>query len=130
VRGAWQAWLRAAGVPSLRPRRSVRYDSAQLVLDAAAAGQGVAILVDLLADADLESGRLVRPFEITAPSPWTYYLVTRPEDDAEPHIQAFREWLHAEMAAWQRDAAKASRPRAPGSRKRAKGSFDGRPRRA
>jgi LysR family glycine cleavage system transcriptional activator len=103
---AWARWLEAAGVPALEPVRRLQYDHAQLMLDAAMAGQGVALTVDVIAEPYLRERRLVRPFTVRAPSPSTYHLVMRAEDRAAPHVRAFRDWIVAEMAAWS-DGAKA-----------------------
>ena len=100
---AWRLWLAAAGVPGLEPQRRLTYDHAQLMLDAAMAGQGVALTSDVLAERALREGRLVRLFDVRAASPWTYHLVTRPEDREVPHVRAFREWIVGEMRAWRGD---------------------------
>ncbi len=99
---AWSIWLAAAGVPDLRPTRRLTYDHAQLMLDAAIAGQGIALTSDVIAERALRERRLVRPFEVTAAAPWTYHLVTRPDDRRDPAVSAFRGWIVAEVAAWRR----------------------------
>jgi len=105
VPDAWRGWLVAAGIPDVRPVRTLRYDSAQLLTDAAVAGQGVALLTDVLVERALADGRLVRPFEVAARSKLTYHLVGRPDDVDEPRVRAFRTWLVREAAAWARDGA-------------------------
>ena len=48
---------------------------------------------------ELAAGRLVRPFSLSLPTEYAYYLVC-PKDKAEqPKIAAFRDWLLAEVAA-------------------------------
>ena len=70
-----------------------------MALLAAAAGQGVALARGELAGGDLAEGRLVRPFALSLPPEFAYYIVC-PEAYAErPKIQAFREWLLAEAGA-------------------------------
>lgn len=80
--------------------RRLQYDNAQLMLDAAMAGQGVALATDVLAERSLRERRLVRPFRVRAISPETYHLVMRPEDRQKPDIRAFRDWIVGEMATW------------------------------
>jgi LysR family transcriptional regulator, glycine cleavage system transcriptional activator len=101
---AWPLWLRAAGVAELVPARRLTYDHAQLMLDAAMAGQGVALTSDVIAERPLRERRLVRPFAITATAPWTYHLVMRPDDRADPAIAAFRDWIVGEVASWYRQS--------------------------
>jgi len=60
------------------------------------AGQGVALARGVLAADELAAGRLVRPFTLSLPTEYAYYLVY-PENTAEyPKVAAFREWLLAE----------------------------------
>jgi LysR family transcriptional regulator, glycine cleavage system transcriptional activator len=111
VLDAWSLWLETAGVPQLEPVRRLRYDNAQLLVDAAVAGQGVALVSDLLAERYLADGRLVRPFSVSAASPYTYHLVGRSEDLDEPRIRAFRSWMRVEAEAWQGRATPRARLR-------------------
>ncbi len=97
---AWPLWLAAAGVAGLEPVRRLTYDHAQLMLDAAMAGQGIALTSDVIAERALRERRLVRPFAVTATAPWTYHLVMRPDGREDPAVRAFREWIVAEVAAW------------------------------
>jgi LysR family transcriptional regulator, glycine cleavage system transcriptional activator len=115
---AWPHWLEAAGVPGLRPRKTLRYDNAPLTIDAAMAGLGVALATDLLAERSLRDRRLVRPFAVAATSPQTYHLVARPEDVKKPHVRAFRDWLVGEMDAWRKRPGASARVRAAQSRVR------------
>ena len=98
---AWPSWLKAAGVPGIEPVRRLTYDNAQLMLDAAMAGQGVALATDVLAERYLRERRLAQPFTIRAASAATYHLVMRPDDRSRADVCAFRDWIVAEMALWQ-----------------------------
>ena len=68
-------------------------------LQAAAAGQGVALASSTLLADDLATGRLVRPFgNLAVRSPYSFYLVC-PEATAErKKVVMFREWALAEAA--------------------------------
>jgi LysR family glycine cleavage system transcriptional activator len=93
------AWLRAAGVPQVVGKGSVRFDSYLLAIEAAIDGQGVAIVPTFLVAADLRSGRLVAPFPIEVPQPRAWHLVCREEQRDQPPVQQFRDWLKAEIDA-------------------------------
>ena len=70
-----------------------------MLVQAAMAGQGVALARRRLAELELAEGRLVRLFAISLPVEFAYYVVS-PEATAErPKIRAFREWLLAEARA-------------------------------
>ena len=105
---AWPSWLAAAGVAGIEPPRRLRYDNAQLMLDAAMAGQGVALATDVLAERYLRERRLAQPVPVRAAIPATYHLVMRPEDRDRPDVRAFRDWIIAEMTVWH--AARRSLP--------------------
>ena len=98
---AWPRWLQAAGVPGIEPVRRLTYDNAQLMLDAAMAGQGIALATDVLAERYIRERRLAQPFAIRAESRATYHLAMRPDDRARADVHAFRDWVVAEMALWQ-----------------------------
>jgi LysR family glycine cleavage system transcriptional activator len=100
----WDMWLRAAGVEGVDPGRGPRFSADTMALEAAIAGQGVALAGVALAAGDLETGRLVLPFPASAgqTTEFSYYLVY-PEAKADsPKVSAFRDWVLAE-AAWHSD---------------------------
>src|SRR3546814_7910631 len=89
----WRNWLQAAGVSGIDVQRGPGFSDSSMVVEAAAAGQGVALGHRWLAAADLESGRIVMPFGPVLPSKFAYYLVS-PEALAERRrVRLFREWL-------------------------------------
>lgn len=95
----WQMWLRAAGAAQVDAERGAYFSHSNMALQAAIAGQGVALGSESLAGDDLAAGRLVRPFDVALPMNFSYYLVY-PEDTAErPKIANFRDWILAEIAA-------------------------------
>jgi LysR family glycine cleavage system transcriptional activator len=58
----WARWLAAVGVSGIDAQRGPRFSSSILTLQAAAAGQGVALASSTLIADDLATGRLIRPF--------------------------------------------------------------------
>lgn len=89
----WPAWLRAAGVPDVDTSRGIHFTDFALCLQAAAAGQGVALgttgaVADLLTD-----GRLVSPFEKSIITPFAYYLVHSPDVLKRPEAAGLLEWI-------------------------------------
>jgi len=97
---SWTAWLRAAGVSSVDPRRGPRFSQSSLAIQAAIDGQGVALGSMVLAGDGLADGRLVRPFELHVgiSDSFGYHLVATPERITEPKIAAFASWLLEETA--------------------------------
>lgn len=108
---SWADWLRQAGLDGATGRRAIQINNSAAVLQAAAEGQGIALARSVMARDDLQAGRLVRLCpQIRLPSRQAYHVVYRPECAGQPMIQAFRDWLMAEAAAWQAAAAPAGEP--------------------
>ncbi len=95
----WEAWLAAAGVHGIEAGHGHWYRDSSLLLQAAVAGQGVALGRSVLADDDLAAGRLVRPFSLSMPSEYAYFFVCPDYSAEQPRIRAFRDWLLAEAGA-------------------------------
>jgi len=95
--GGWAEWLRSAGAPEVDARQGIVFTDAHLMLQAAADGQGIALARSALAEGDLATGRLVRPFEHAVPSRYDYFLVHPPAHAARPEVRAFRDFLVAEV---------------------------------
>ncbi len=93
----WAVWLRTAGVQGVDPTRGPVFSHANMSLQAAADGQGVALGRSPLADDDLAAGRLVRLFEVSLPGDWAYHIVCPRATADRPKIVAFRDWLLAEV---------------------------------
>ncbi|MDX1539949.1 MAG: transcriptional regulator GcvA [Geminicoccaceae bacterium] len=95
----WRMWLKAAGVDGIDPAKGLKFDSALMALQSAAASAGVAIGQRRLVEEDLASGLLVAPFDLKWPDGCAYYFVS-PESRADvPKIAMFRDWLIAEAEA-------------------------------
>lgn len=89
----WRRWLAHVGVDDIDPYRGPGYSDASNTLQAAIAGQGVAMgRGALIADAVAE-GHLVRPFPQTIPSNFAYFLVYPLALADVSKIRAFRDWL-------------------------------------
>ena len=97
-RSDWTRWLDAAGVKGVDVSRGPILNQASMAIDAAVDGQGVALARSALASWDLGSARLVRPFEISLPVPYAYWIVSPKATANLPKIVTFREWLLAEAA--------------------------------
>jgi LysR family glycine cleavage system transcriptional activator len=108
----WRVWLAAAGLgeAGIDPGRGIGYSHLSMVLEAAAAGEGVALGRLSLAADDLRAGRLCVPFGPRLPTRFAYWLVTAPAKAERPKVRAFREWLLAEARAEDTPASLLQRP--------------------
>jgi LysR family glycine cleavage system transcriptional activator len=97
-RNDWLRWIEAAGVKKVDASRGPILSQAGMVLDAAAAGQGVALGRSALAALDLIAGRLIRPFKLSLPLQYGYWIVCPKTSAKLRKIVLFRDWLLAEAA--------------------------------
>lgn len=86
------AWKKAIGITDLDPAAVDRFDSGQLVLEAAAQGLGIAIMHD---DHFRRShdDRLARLYDIDVDSPYSYWFICRPKDLESRPVKMFHSWL-------------------------------------
>lgn len=97
ARIGWHQWLEAAGARRVDPDRGTRFSHAHMALEAAIAGQGVALGRTTLVRRDIAEGRLVRPFSLELESGLAYWLLTPRGQSAPPAVRAFRAWLVAQI---------------------------------
>ena len=95
----WERWRAAHGPGGLDVRKGPRYSSSDLVLRAAAQGQGVALARDRLVRDDLASGALVRPVPALAVTlPDAYWIVLPRGPRVRSATAAVVSWLRREAA--------------------------------
>lgn len=97
---SWRHWLRLQGAPALEPRGWVYLNFTYQQIQAALAGQGVALARLALVREALERGELVEAFGPAGrvSSPYAYWLVRWPARRERPALAAFEQWLLAEAA--------------------------------
>lgn len=102
-RNNWNEWIKQAGVKSVNVNQGPIFSHSSMVLQAAIHGQGIALGHNILAKPEIESGRLVTPFNQVLLSKNAYYLVCREAQVDSPKIATFREWLLAQVKQEQED---------------------------
>ena len=106
--GDWRAWLVAAGATRVDASKGPVYTDSSMAVQSAIEGDGVALARSQLVKDDLARGLLVRPFDISQPSRFAYYIVYPLDRPVTPQMRAFIDWLKEQVAA---DEAKYSRDR-------------------
>ncbi|KQT53759.1 transcriptional regulator [Aureimonas sp. Leaf454] len=94
----WTRWLAAAAYPSPDAETGIVFSDMNLVLAAATAGQGIAMCDELTCHNALQSGRLVRPLDLSIRSARAYYLVVEHHRTGNPALLAFSDWLRSRLA--------------------------------
>lgn len=90
---AWRQWLTRAAIFDVDSMKGQRYELFSMLVEAARAGLGIALIPRFLVAQELKSGELVRPFDLTLPNDKGYYLVYPERKQNSPLIQAFERWL-------------------------------------
>ena len=91
----WSKWLRLVcpeTIEVVNAGKGILYTPALLAIDAAVAGEGIALAKGKWVQDDLSAGRLVQPFEDILHSEFDYYLVY-PQGTASSRVTLFRKWL-------------------------------------
>ncbi|MBS0410195.1 MAG: LysR family transcriptional regulator, partial [Proteobacteria bacterium] len=89
----WPTWFAAARLTPPQPLRGLAFDDAAMVVEAAAAGLGVALVRRIHAEGYLDAGRLVRVSAHGIKTPLSCYLVWRPDSPRIATIRRFADWL-------------------------------------
>lgn len=92
----WTPWFEAAGLDLPEPSGGLVFQDSSMLVRAAVEGHGIALARHALAASDIESGDLVRLFEIAVRCSQSYYLVCPAEALQKPQVQAFRNWIQEE----------------------------------
>lgn len=92
----FHAYRVALGLPDLEPLAIDQFDSGQLMLEAAAGGLGVAFMLDSHFD-DARDPRLVRLFDLSVESPYSYWFACRPKALETRPVRLFHDWLVAAL---------------------------------
>ncbi len=96
----WRMWLKAAGAIAVDPEPGPRLGSDNMLVEAALAGQGVALISDAMISRELENGDLVRLFPPAEfeETDFCYFLVYPERHRSTPKVMAFRNWIFKEIA--------------------------------
>jgi LysR family glycine cleavage system transcriptional activator len=95
----WQTWLAFHRVRGVNASRGPIFDDASMALEAAIEGQGVVLTRTALAADALARGQLVKPFDLSMPARFAYYLVCPEGTETRPKVKAFRRWIAAQARA-------------------------------
>ena len=93
----WQRWLEAAGAARVDPRGGPVFSDMPMVQMAAASGHGVALGDALTARSALDSGQLVRPFALSIPSRWSYFMRVNAAGPAGDAARALAGWIKTQL---------------------------------
>ena len=95
----WSSWFNAAGLDVPEPDKGPMFSDTNLMLDAAIAGDGIALARSRIVAGDIGSGRLVRLFDIAVKDRHGYYFLRphRMEPRRRKAVECLADWVQAEF---------------------------------
>ncbi len=89
----WRPWFAAAGLEWPEPAQGVQFNDLGLLMEAAVAGQGIALGRRTIIRHWLAAGLLVPLFDLAAESPHAYWLLYDRADLQRSEVRRFIDWL-------------------------------------
>jgi LysR family transcriptional regulator, glycine cleavage system transcriptional activator len=94
--GDWEQWYVSKGLDPTGARRGTVVDNYQVMLRAAAEGQGVALLMSSIVREEIAASPLVAPFGADSDVRFVYRVLYPRTALGRPVVRAFRDWLFEE----------------------------------
>jgi DNA-binding transcriptional LysR family regulator len=113
----WKKWWDAVGEECANPMAGPRYDLFSMVIEAARAGLGLALVPKLYVAGELARGEFVIPLEAHGPGDKSYCVVYPERKHDQWPLNVFIAWLDAETKRYldERSAAQVEARRRPGT---------------
>lgn len=97
----WGTWLTSLGIAELKAAGGLHFSQYEQMIQAAIAGQGVALGRQPLVNDLIQSGSLAAPFKQSIVGARGYFVIESPLAAGKPYVREFTTWLIDEV---QRDA--------------------------
>ena len=94
---AWHDWFSHVGVACPDALSGPRFEQLSMVIQAAAAGLGVALMPKFLVETEIALGQLHVPFPFAVKSPQSYYLTYPEKNASKAAVIKFQEWILGEL---------------------------------
>jgi len=93
----WQEWFVEAGIQERKYKRRTVIRDSNVLINSTLDGHGIALCAVGIVQEYLDSGRLIRPFELSITGGGFYYLVYPEKALRKPLVRLFKEWLIKEV---------------------------------
>lgn len=95
----WDSWMRELGIPSPRVWRGPQFNAYTILVQAAIAGQGIALGWRHMVEDPLASGSLVRPVDASLKAGGSYYVLLPERHLRNTESMVLRDWILREARA-------------------------------
>ena len=93
----WRTWLIEADAPEVDAAKGPVYTDSSMAVQSAIEGDGIALARSQLVKDDIARGHLVRPFDISQPSKFAYYIIYPLDRPVSPQMAVFILWLQEQV---------------------------------
>ena len=93
----WQEWFVKAGIQERKYKRRTVIRDSNVLINSTLDGHGIALCAVGIVQEYLDSGRLIRPFELSITGGGFYYLVYPEKALRKPLVRLFKDWLIKEV---------------------------------
>ena len=100
---AWREWFEVAGRPNVNAMGGSRYELFSLLVEAARAGLGVALMPRFFVLSEIALGELLIPSPYVLHNQRSYYLVYPQNKVGSPSLQVFCQWLRDQASAYRQE---------------------------
>lgn len=94
----WPQWFEVNAVETDRSFHGNRFDQFSMMISAAHAGMGIALLPSYLIDDDIRAGTLVPVFDLPMATEFGYYVVMPENRQHNVVANAFKDWLFTQVS--------------------------------
>jgi len=99
----WKQFAKEHGIEGINVNHGPIFSHSTMVLQAAAHGQGVALGNNVLAQPEMEAGRLIAPFDEVLITKNAFYVVCHDKQADMGRIATFRDWMLAKAQSEQEE---------------------------
>jgi len=93
----WQEWFEEAGIQERKYKRRTVIRDSNVLINSTLDGHGIALCAVGIVQEYLDSGRLIRPFDLSITGGGFYYLVYPEKALRKPLVRLFKTWLISEV---------------------------------
>jgi len=90
---SWKQWFEAADITLKDPSGGPTFNLSSMAIQAAIEGKGFVLGQDTMVQQDIDSGRLIRPVDLSLPLSDPYFLAYPESAKEHPHFEPFCTWL-------------------------------------
>lgn len=92
-RKKWQEFVKKYAIEGVNVNQGPIFSHSTMVLQAAVHGQGIVLANNVLAQAELDAGRLVAPFDQVLVTHNAFYVVSHEQQSEVGRVAKFRDWM-------------------------------------